>query len=104
MLPDEVLNKEELALNLKRLPGWNYGSGALRSRITCATAQDAIDLFAVIAELAQRANHHPDIDWRYDSLLVALASKEVGGKVTARDVALAQQISGAAHEAAARLQ
>lgn len=103
MSPDEVLNTEELERNLQRLPGWSYEAGTLRTRVACASAQQAIDLFAEIAELAQQAEHHPDVDWRYDKLLIALTSHDVGGKITARDVALAQQISRAVLAAQADL-
>lgn len=98
MSANEILNSEEITLNLKHLPGWRYEDAALRASITCAEAQQAIDLFAQIAQLAQAANHHPDVDWRYNTLHITLTSHDVGGKVTQRDVALAQQISGAAAE------
>ncbi len=49
-----------------------------------------------IGELAQDANHHPDVDWRYDTLFVTLTSHDAGGKVTARDAALARSISSQA--------
>lgn len=96
MSPDGVLNHEEIELNLKRLPGWRYTDDALQVTITCHKAQQAIDLFAHIAQLAQDANHHPDVDWRYNSLKISLTSHDVGGKLTQRDIALAQQISQAA--------
>ena len=101
MSPDEVLNHEELELNLRRLPGWRHEDDSLRTRLSFPTAAEAIDLFARIAELAQQANHHPDVDWRYDTLHIALTSHDVGSKVTARDVALAQQIQLAAEAAGA---
>jgi len=50
-----------------------------------------------IAELADAANHHPDVDVRYGGMTVRLLSHDVGG-LTDRDVALARQISALARE------
>ncbi|HEV7958832.1 MAG TPA: 4a-hydroxytetrahydrobiopterin dehydratase [Acidimicrobiales bacterium] len=48
-----------------------------------------------IAELAEAANHHPDVDLRYSDVTVRLTTHEVS-TLTQRDVALAQEISKAA--------
>ena len=42
-----------------------------------------------IAEVADEANHHPDVDLRYPHLTVSLMSHDVGA-ITARDVRLAR--------------
>ncbi|ACZ31403.1 Pterin-4a-carbinolamine dehydratase-like protein [Xylanimonas cellulosilytica DSM 15894] len=52
-------------------------------------------LVARIAELADAANHHPDVDLRYDTVTVRLTSHDVGG-LSRRDAALAREISTAA--------
>jgi 4a-hydroxytetrahydrobiopterin dehydratase len=54
-------------------------------------------LFAAIAELAEAADHHPDVDVRYASVRVRLFTHSAGG-LTAKDAALAAQISEAARE------
>jgi 4a-hydroxytetrahydrobiopterin dehydratase len=48
-----------------------------------------------IAELADAANHHPDVELRYSSVRVRLSTHEVNA-LTERDVMLARQISHAA--------
>src|SRR4051794_39167252 len=55
-------------------------------------------LVARIAEVADEANHHPDVDLRYPHVTVSLMSHDVG-TVTQRDVRLARRISELAHEA-----
>lgn len=55
------------------------------------------ELIDAIAELAEAANHHPDIDLRYAGVTVRLMTHEVGGLST-RDAELARQISEAARE------
>jgi 4a-hydroxytetrahydrobiopterin dehydratase len=50
-----------------------------------------------IGELADAANHHPDVDLRYAGVTVRLISHDIGG-LSEQDVRLAQQISAIAHE------
>ena len=54
-------------------------------------------LFAAIAELAEVANHHPDVTVTYPSVRVTLITHSAGG-LTRKDVALARQISTAARQ------
>lgn len=54
-------------------------------------------LFAAIAELADEANHHPDVDVRYAAVRVRLFTHSAGG-LTRKDAALAAGISAAARE------
>lgn len=59
-----------------------------------------VQLVVRIAELAEAANHHPDIDLRYPGVVVRLLTHEVmpNGWLSARDAALAAEISEAAQE------
>lgn len=54
-----------------------------------------VRLVDAIGELADAANHHPDVDLRYAGVTVRLFTHDTGG-VTVRDLALARQISAAA--------
>jgi 4a-hydroxytetrahydrobiopterin dehydratase len=45
-----------------------------------------------VAEKAEQANHHPDIDIRYNTITMALVSHDSGG-VTQRDVRMAEAIN-----------
>ncbi len=45
-----------------------------------------------IAAIAESAEHHPDIDVRYNRVLLALISHDAGG-ITKRDAAMANRIS-----------
>ena len=56
-----------------------------------------VELVDAIGELADAANHHPDVDLRYGTVTVRLTSHDVGG-LSGRDVELARQISDAARE------
>jgi 4a-hydroxytetrahydrobiopterin dehydratase len=56
-------------------------------------------LVNAIGELAEAADHHPDIDLRYTSVTVRLISHDIGA-LSRRDLKLAQQISATARELA----
>ena len=45
-----------------------------------------------IADAAEQANHHPDIDIRYNKVTMSLVSHDSGG-VTKRDIGMAERIN-----------
>lgn len=97
---DDVLTRAEIDAELASLPQWRY-SGDLRTVLKCPTSAVALELFAAIGALAQESNHHPDVDWRYDTLFIATSSHDAGGQITVRDINLAKAISAAATSAGA---
>jgi 4a-hydroxytetrahydrobiopterin dehydratase len=101
MAAKDVLTSEQIKANLKVMPAWRYGLGALRTVLKCDSSASALALFSTVGALAQEANHHPDIDWRYDTLFITLTSHDVGSMVSARDAALARSISAEAENVGA---
>ncbi|ALE06740.1 pterin-4-alpha-carbinolamine dehydratase [Arthrobacter sp. ERGS1:01] len=101
MAANDVLTRAQIDAELASLPHWRYRLGGLAAVLKCPTSAAALELFATIGAMAQAANHHPDVDWRYDTLFVTLTSHDAGSKVTARDAALATAISAAAVRAGA---
>jgi 4a-hydroxytetrahydrobiopterin dehydratase len=78
------------------LPDWRYALGRVEASYRCGTFPGATALAAAIADAAERAGHHPDLDVRYpDRLHVALTTHAVDA-VTDRDVELAGVISSLA--------
>jgi len=74
---------------------WHAGeTGAVAAFSTGDFAAGA-RLFAAIADLAEAADHHPDVDVRYATVRVRLITHSAGG-LTSKDAALAAQISSAA--------
>jgi 4a-hydroxytetrahydrobiopterin dehydratase len=59
--------------------------------VTFDSFLDGIDGVRRIAELAERADHHPDIDIRWRTVNLALSTHSAGG-ITEQDVALAREI------------
>ncbi len=94
-----ALNQEQIQADLLQLPEWRYGLGALRTAFRCRSSATALELLSTIGELAEESGHHPDVDWRYDTLFITLTSHDAGDRVTARDVTLARAISKQAQAA-----
>lgn len=80
---DNILDRE--------LKGWRREDRGIRKRFRRATFPEAIAFVVRVGELAEAANHHPDIDIRWRNVIVYLTSHEAGG-VTALDLDLARQI------------
>jgi 4a-hydroxytetrahydrobiopterin dehydratase len=77
------------------LTDWRQLFEALRTRFLTGDFAIGLALTNRIGELAEAANHHPDVDLRYPHVNVTLCSHDVFG-VTSRDIDLARQISAAA--------
>ena len=63
--------------------------------VVAPTFVDAIALVDRVADLAESANHHPDIDIRYRRVTFALVTHDAGG-ITQADLDLAAAIDEAA--------
>jgi 4a-hydroxytetrahydrobiopterin dehydratase len=77
--------------------GWRVVRDDAATHFATGSFAKGIALVDAIAELAEAANHHPDVDLRYLGVTVRLRTHSEGG-LTERDVALARQISDAAGE------
>jgi 4a-hydroxytetrahydrobiopterin dehydratase len=77
------------------LTDWRWMQGELHGHFASGDFATGLALVDRIGELAEAANHHPDVDLRYPHVRVTLVSHDAGG-VTSRDVDLARQISQAA--------
>lgn len=85
------LSDKEIQEKLQALPGWKFEGGALVREYTFPDFVTAFAFVTRLALLAEKANHHPDLDIRYNKVRVALVSHDAGG-VTARDVEMAEKI------------
>lgn len=83
-----TLTQAEIASHLSTRPGWQIEGGELARTFKFETFRDAVAFVNQIADLAEEAGHHPDIDIRYNRVRLALVSHDEGG-LTARDFAVA---------------
>ena len=76
---------------------WRVLLRRLHATFRTGSFADGLVMVQRIAELAERADHHPDVDLRYPAVHVVLVSHDAGG-LTERDLGLAAQISALADE------
>jgi 4a-hydroxytetrahydrobiopterin dehydratase len=88
----KTLNDVELEELLRTHPEWKLQSGKLVREWTFKDFVEAMAFVNRIAEIAETAGHHPDIDIRYNRVLLGLESHDAGG-ITKRDAAMAAQIT-----------
>jgi 4a-hydroxytetrahydrobiopterin dehydratase len=91
------LTESELASELANLPEWRLDNGEIVRIATYDDFKQAMSFVNEVADLAAAANHHPDIDIRYNRVRLALVTHDSGG-ITQRDVDLASKISAATEE------
>lgn len=86
---------DEIASRLNDVPGWSYEDGQVTRTFSFDTFLAGIDFVSKVAQAAEAADHHPDIDIRYSNIKVAASSHDVGG-ITERDFKLAAAVNGLA--------
>ena len=87
-----TLSGEELTELVHQLPEWALEDGKLVRFFTFPDFVQAIAFVNRVAQLAEQAGHHPDIDIRYNRVKLALVSHDAGG-ITAQDAAMARRLS-----------
>lgn len=87
-----VLTETQIETMLKENPEWHLESGKLVRDWTFPNFAPAMAFVNRVAQLAESANHHPDIDIRYNKVRLSLTSHDAGG-ITERDARMAATIS-----------
>ena len=85
------LSDEEARRRLSSLKGWEIDGDHLRKQYTLDTFPAAIAFVGRVAELAEAADHHPDILIEYRKVTLTLTTHDEGG-LSARDFSLAARI------------
>jgi 4a-hydroxytetrahydrobiopterin dehydratase len=88
-----MLSQGDIRAALAGLPGWELAEGAITRQYRLDSFAGAIAFVVRLSYAAEAANHHPDLDIRYDQVRVTLSTHSAGG-VTAKDVDLARVIDG----------
>lgn len=85
------LSDSEIQEALKTLPSWELKEGAITKLYKFKDFVEAMTFVNRIAELAEKADHHPDIGIRWNKVSLTLVTHSAGG-LTEKDFALARQI------------
>ena len=83
-----ALSEPQIASRLNTLPAWRVEAGELTRTFTFKDFRGALAFVNQVADLAEDAGHHPDIDIRYNRVRLALVTHDAGG-LTAKDFDLA---------------
>lgn len=86
-----VFDDDALHAMLAGIPQWSGDSAAIRREVQAPDFRTAIAIVNDVADAAEEANHHPDIDIRYRTVTFILSTHSAGG-VTSADVDLARTI------------
>ncbi len=76
---------------LGALPGWSGDASSITRTVEAPSFLTGIRIVSDVADAAEDANHHPDIDIRWTKVTFMLSSHSEGG-VTAADIDLAERI------------
>ncbi|MGW7534131.1 4a-hydroxytetrahydrobiopterin dehydratase [Amycolatopsis sp. NPDC054798] len=87
----QLLNDSAVDQALSAVPEWRREDDTIVREVELPAFPAAIEVVDRVAELAEEADHHPDIDIRWRTLTFRLSTHYLGG-LTERDFALARQI------------
>jgi 4a-hydroxytetrahydrobiopterin dehydratase len=85
-----LLDDDALAAALQNL-AWERDGDTIVKVVKGSNFAEALDWVNRVGALAEEANHHPDIDIRWNTVTLRLTTHSAGG-LTDRDVALATRI------------
>lgn len=91
----DTLDADTVRAALEDLDGWEVAGDTIRRELTFPGFREAIDFVVRVADLAEAANHHPELTNVYSTVTVVLTSHDAGG-VTERDLTLARAIDAVA--------
>jgi 4a-hydroxytetrahydrobiopterin dehydratase len=86
-----LLGDEDIQTGLSSLKGWKREGKEIAKQFELKDFVHAMGFVSSVALLAEKANHHPDIDIRWNKVRLVLSTHSAGG-LTEKDLNLAKQI------------
>jgi len=86
----KTLDTQQIKRRLKSVPEWSMRGRTIRRRFEFGGFLPAVDFVNRIAARAEKANHHPDIDIRWNKVTLALTTHDKEG-LTGKDFSMARQ-------------
>ncbi|MGH2734022.1 MAG: 4a-hydroxytetrahydrobiopterin dehydratase [Actinomycetota bacterium] len=87
----DLLDEEEIEQRLDELGDWERDNGSIQKVFELEDFGAAMKFVNEVAKLADRYDHHPDIDIRWNRVKLVLSTHSEGG-LTARDFDFAGEI------------
>ena len=85
-----AMKVKEIRLNLKSIPKWTKRGRTLFRTYAFKEFMQGLRFVTRVAKRAEKSQHHPDIDIRYNKVTLKLTTHDEGG-ITDKDVAMARQ-------------
>ena len=85
-----ALATKEVSLHLKAVPNWSKRAKTILRTYKFEGFLKSVAFVDRIAKKAQKSNHHPDIDIRFNQVTLTLTTHDEGG-ITEKDFSLARQ-------------
>jgi 4a-hydroxytetrahydrobiopterin dehydratase len=74
-----ALRSEEVSKLLKSLNGWAYADGVIQREFKFKNFYETMAFVNAVAFIANREDHHPDMEVGYNKCLVKFSTHSVGG-------------------------
>lgn len=87
------LSPSQISRGLSSIPGWAKRARTIHRTFVFGGFLDAIDYVNRVAMKAEKADHHPDIDIRWNKVTLTLTTHSEGG-LTRKDFSMALQCTG----------
>jgi 4a-hydroxytetrahydrobiopterin dehydratase len=89
------LTDDEITEGLADLAGWERSGDEIVKEYRLGNFKDSVAFVVRLSYEAEAANHHPDLDIRWNRVRVALSTHSEGG-LTAKDLDLAKAVEALA--------
>ena len=90
----DKLAEEVIKERMGQLPEWTLSGDSIQRTLSFDDFKAAIAFVNTLADMAEAANHHPDILVRWNKVTLTLSTHDAGG-LTSRDFDLAGKIEQA---------
>lgn len=87
----DKLSSAEIQIKLNEVNGWQLTNNTIKKQFVFESFMEAIQFVNRVAELAEAADHHPDISINFRKVTLGLSTHSAGG-LTQKDFALAKKI------------
>lgn len=87
-----TLTARDIRTALAELPTWKKQAGRITRTFEFKDFLASMKFVNAVAKLAEKAGHHPDIDIRWNRVILTLTTHDAGG-LTEKDFALARELN-----------
>ena len=88
----DPMNTSEIERELSETPGWELSGSAIVRTFTFKDFKEAMAFVNRVADVAEEANHHPDITIQWNKVTLT-QSTHVAGGLTEHDFRLARRLN-----------